>query len=532
MKRIFHRLPFYPILAATYPILYLLSENIQQVTFLAGLRSLLVFLLIGSTLYLCVYLLTRDGLRSGIISFVMLLGFLVIFFFLYAPAYRAFREVSLFGEILGRHRILIPASLILILLAGGISFIIFRHQEPQTLHILTFILNVFSFVLILIPTSIIITESIKGSIRQSQAEATLPPIEKTLNPPQGELPDIYYIILDMHTSDNVLQKLLFYDSTEFTLALQEKGFLVATCSQSNYATTHYSLPSSLNMNYIQKISDSYAATSLFPMLQSSIVQRSLEQIGYSIYAFDSGYSFTSLTNADVYISQASDPWELLTYPGISPFENLIMLVSGGKILYETREQLSPALQYILYASYVEYRERILFTLNTLPELTQQPGPKFVFAHILAPHEPFVFNEDGSPALLDVPFALDGVPLGYVWENYYPRYVSELKYLHQVVIEVVDQIIANSSPLPIIIIQGDHGLTRLQDQKAQYAIYNAYYLRGETPAAVYDTISPVNSFRLIFNQVFMTDYPYLPDESYSFAEDQGEFLLVTDTFPCP
>ena len=61
---------------------------------------------------------------------------------------------------------------------------------------------------------------------------------------------------------------------------------------------------------------------------------------------------------------------------------------------------------------------------------------------------------------------------------------------------------------MIIIQGDHGL----DTEARMAILNAYYLPGDGAKMLYPTITPVNSFRVVFNAYFGQEYPILPDTS--------------------
>ena len=42
------------------------------------------------------------------------------------------------------------------------------------------------------------------------------------------------------------------------------------------------------------------------------------------------------------------------------------------------------------------REHTLYALNALDEIPELPGPKFVFAHLLMPHPPYVIDADGSP----------------------------------------------------------------------------------------------------------------------------------------
>jgi hypothetical protein len=46
-----------------------------------------------------------------------------------------------------------------------------------------------------------------------------------------------------------------------------------------------------------------------------------------------------------------------------------------------------------------------------------------------------------------------------------------------------------------------------------AILNAYYLPDADTSFLYDKISPVNSFRVLFNAYFNTGYEILPDRSY-------------------
>ena len=45
------------------------------------------------------------------------------------------------------------------------------------------------------------------------------------------------------------------------------------------------------------------------------------------------------------------------------------------------------------------------------------------------------------------------------------------------------------------------------------ILDAYYVSDEARADLYPEITPVNSFRVLFNHYFDADYPYLEDLSY-------------------
>lgn len=171
----------------------------------------------------------------------------------------------------------------------------------------------------------------------------------------------------------------------------------------------------------------------------------------------------------------------------------------------------------------------------LPTLTEIQGPKFVFAHILAPHDPFVFDEEGNSAYRRTPFSMNNDPeftAGYGWDEYSMAYVAELKYLHREVLNLVKTIINESDTPPVIILQGDHGIPRSGNYSAQFEIYNAYYFAGNEYVKVADTISPVNSFRLVFNTIFGTDYPMLKNESFQYDHDADKFSRFTTPFTCP
>ena len=81
--------------------------------------------------------------------------------------------------------------------------------------------------------------------------------------------------------------------------------------------------------------------------------------------------------------------------------------------------------------------------------------------------------------------------------------------------------------PIIIIQGDHGPSHF-DVPSRMAILNAYYF-PDHEFAVYPEITPVNSFRLLFNNYFNTDFDLLEDVSYySQYPNAYQFEVIPNT----
>jgi hypothetical protein len=146
-----------------------------------------------------------------------------------------------------------------------------------------------------------------------------------------------------------------------------------------------------------------------------------------------------------------------------------------------------------------YRNRMAYAMDKLPSVGFLPGPKFVFVHLLAPHNPFAFGPNGEVLILQFPFSLNRDQNAANPEDYAAGYTNEVTYLNKRFLEIVDQLISESATPPIIIIQGDHGIPRIPGWNL--ANLNAYYLPDGGNQNLYSSISPVNSFRVVFNTYF-------------------------------
>ena len=177
-------------------------------------------------------------------------------------------------------------------------------------------------------------------------------------------------------------------------------------------------------------------------------------------------------------------------------------------------------------------DSILFAFNKLNEIPEVKEPTFTYTHILAPHFPYVFDSEGNktPPKYTKEFA------GSRGWKEKDRYVGQLIFINKKVKETVEALLSKSETQPIIIIQGDHG-TASRDQmdidinkisKEQFDermnILNAYYLPRSGGKELYETVTPVNSFRKILNLYFGTKYEMLPDTSY-FSQHRANFKFV-------
>jgi hypothetical protein len=136
--------------------------------------------------------------------------------------------------------------------------------------------------------------------------------------------------------------------------------------------------------------------------------------------------------------------------------------------------------------------------------------------VLAPHGPLVFGVDGSQVYYPEPVSN---------ADYFRGYRDELAYLNSRLIGVLDRILTDSAVPPIIILQADHGHD-LASADDRMAILNAYYLPGDGKDLLYPTITPVNSFRIIFNHYFGGQFDLLKDRSFfSYYQTPFEFKYI-------
>lgn len=329
----------------------------------------------------------------------------------------------------------------------------------------------------------------------------------------GEVPDIYYIVLDGYGRADLLDSMYDYDNSPFTGALAQRGFIVAADSQSNYPRTVLSLSSSLNMQYLDGASsalgDSYLWWPVEETIHRSQVRRFLEGQGYRTVFIASGFDYTSIPDGDVY----QKPFPVM----LNDFEEVFFRATNLSLLQGV------AGEWVSFATNESHRRIVLFGHSALSASASIPSPKFVFAHIVSPHPPFVFNEDGSSRLEagEFPFFGDGNEFEGDRGDYRDGYIAQVAYLNTLILETVDSIIETSPAPPVIIIQADHGPGMFTDFGSieatclfeRFSILNAYYLPGIASGDVPENISPVNSFRLIFDAYFDAGLGLLPEKRF-------------------
>jgi hypothetical protein len=342
-----------------------------------------------------------------------------------------------------------------------------------------------------------------------------------------EKPDVYYIFLDGYGREDILEEFYNYDNSYFLKDLERQGFFIAKRSRSNYSNTISSLASSINMNYLDEIAeiptdDVLCRKVLAQSIDSSEIMRIFRNLGYQFIAFSTGFTTTEITDADLYLQSEEI--------GLNPFESLLIRNSILLPFFNFSSFMDLPFE---YPGYSGHRERISFTLDQLRLLTAEAGPKFVFAHIVAPHPPFVFDVNGIATDQRYPFVIwDGDMFQGTHEDYIQGYSDQVTFLNDFLLQWLKNLLGKSPSKPIIILQGDHGprstmVWRSPSQDAMReatAILNAYYLPGVDKSVLYDEISPVNSFRVVLNSYFNADMNLLEDRTFFMSTGCQDFSI--------
>jgi hypothetical protein len=502
-----NNLIFHPILFGIFPVLSLFESNMSFTPIGEVILPIIIIILIIIPIWIFLKILIKDNKKA---AFVISLS--LILFFIYGPIFFAMDDVTINGEDIGRHRyLMIPFVGIWIV---GITFLIKTKKEMIST---TTISNVISLIIVGVMLFSITTYNLESSYSVEIEEFKIKEVEKEIK----TFPDIYYIILDGYPGKTSLKNIIGYDNQDFIDNLDKQGFFIQEKSYVNYQHTFLSIPSILNMKYLNDIAGDLNATNNqalpYEMGSNNQVMNFIKSQGYTTVSFDSGWGFTrDMKSVDL---------KLCGDNKIFNSEFMITLVKNS--------MLNP-----IYVKIFETNkaEAILCIFDELPKIKERTDqPVFVFAHIFSPHPPHIFGANGEIRNLK---NLD--PHLETMDNLDKEaFTNQLIFINKKITAVVNQLL-DSENQPVIIIQSDHGTAFLFEGNGNNWInptdemikertdsINFIFLPKNTTNIFSESITPVNTFPILFNHYFGTDFKILEDKIY-FAKD-GSYNLkdVTD-----
>lgn len=191
-------------------------------------------------------------------------------------------------------------------------------------------------------------------------------------------PDIYYILLDAYTSSESLQTYWGYDNSEFVSFLTSHGFQVVKNARGNYDSTPRCMSASLNMNYprpaLPEMNDYAEQNRLWEIIDRARVPLKLEEAGYKVI------------NLSLFEVAAYPPFYEFPFMDYTTLTEIIIKksVAGFVQNYYFRRNLKNAHQRILTALH-----ETAATAGTAQE------PRFIYAHLMMPHQPFFSTATAS-----------------------------------------------------------------------------------------------------------------------------------------
>ncbi len=495
----------FPFLFSIYPVLTLVAHNAAEMNLMDGLRALILSIILTSLLYVIFFVLIKSPIKTALITSLTL-----ALFYSYGHVNILIRSWIILNFSFGRHRVLVPLYLVIFIITVWLIL-----RTKRDLSILTRFLNALGVILIIFPLFQIMAYSVESYLAQSEAEETNALISFPKDQPP---PDVYYIVTDGYPRDDFIAHVLDYDTTQFLESLEERGFYIARCSQSNYTDTRFSMASTLNLNYLDGgagVSEVvYPGSKVDSLIRAGTVQKNFADLGYTIVTFESGYKWLRWENSDLHLDHLTDRARISVLNfGLNNFEHLLLNTTAAKLLLDMPFLFNYG-QAIQLAEFIDnprasHRDSVLFTLEKLPQIPDSiTGPKFVYVHVIFPHPPFIVDAEGNP--------LQNSP-----NDELSAYADQIAYLNSQLLNIIDSLLGKSNPDPIIIIQGDHGATidyqgKNIDKSNRLGILNAYYLppisTGYPTNQLYSTITPVNTFRLIFDVYFNGQYGLIEDRS--------------------
>ncbi len=334
-------------------------------------------------------------------------------------------------------------------------------------------------------------------------------------------PNVYFFLLDTYARRDSLVELGGFDNRPFLAAMAERGFFVSPNSYANYPKTFLSLGSTFAMEYLAAPGEGTVApkTSYHVLLSGN---------NGTVRRFkDNGYRFVTAARSTTYCIGYED----ICVRGDRDFG----LITIGELEINLL-QMTP-----LLAILKRYPPDLVKFEDIFPETVKASilrdiyGPKastsrptFYFYHNVAAHGSQYELGCDTFSLYDRPRE------AFHKMEAIPAYLKTIECLNDKILDLTDTIVERD-PDAVIIVQSDHGVAleaweefeewSERDFELRFGVLNLMRLPGDCPDSIYPTISPVNTFRLVFACLADEPATFLPDESYWVGSSTSDRVVL-------
>jgi hypothetical protein len=477
--------------------LFFITHGYAEYTGLIPLTDL--FMLLGVILAAAIVIFfffkwpLKSSVKAGLFTTVLLL-----FYLFYGAIADTFKNLPLLG-VLSRYRYLVPLFLILVVLL----FYYFKRSKANFYKI-TLYLNTIFAVFIVYDLAVISINAV--NISRNDA---LKPKTNQLASYKGNFdhrPDIYLIIMDEYCGTNLLKKFYNYDNHPFENFLREQGFWVAADPGCNYQLTVFSTASMLSMDYLpwlpkerkEKGNPEDFGTG-FKIIASGNVPNLLQSKGYDIY----NYSIFDVGSEPSQFNTGALPFKLKLITAKTFYNRMekdllwnILYMDDGNNWFAKRSQEN-----------IKKGNQKVMALTREAAAKKTSRPKFVYTHLYAPHDPFLYDSTGAEVTINVYNKHTPVSV------HNKAYLQYFVYVTKMMRGFITDLIKKTNGEAVILLMSDHGYRGLRQNGAFVSAdnnFNSVYLPNKDYSRYYDSITNVNQFRVLFNTLFKTNLPLLPD----------------------
>jgi len=476
--------PLHYLLLPVFFVWHGFTDNFNAVPLKDAFFLLPVYLLVSFLFFLIGKLFFKQPYKAAVFSFCIM-----AFHFFFGAA-QDFLKTQFDNAFISRYSVLLPFSL-----AGFVALIVYLKKTARTFNGFNFYLNSLLFLLLIIDTGGLLVKIFKTPSPKSFQSLNL-------NKCAGcTKPDIYFLIFDEYTSSTALKEQWNYDNSDLDSFLVKHNFLLLPHSRSNYNFTQFSIASTLSMDYLD-IPDPNACVvkdynTCYQLIKTNNVCSILKSLGYKIV----NYSIFDLPENPSLVTEDFLPLKTKLITSQTFLSRLRkdlyyhLLIGKWKIDWLTKD--------LIYVTYNNNRKIIDKTVLETSNYQQQP--KFVYSHIEMPHPPYYFDKYGR--LKDKQKLMEEGNLPEIH-----KYLDYLPKTNEVIKQLTDSIILHAKKPTVIVLMGDHGFRSQQPQKYFFRNLNAVYLSSNNHAGFYDSISNVNQFRVLFNNLFNASLPLKKDST--------------------